>query len=45
MNAQPELPGESTDPCFERFLEGLGLVDGSYLMACKKEDGEHETDH
>lgn len=25
--AQPELPGESTDPCYERFLEGLGLTD------------------
>ena len=24
--AQPELPGEATDPNYARFLEGLGLV-------------------
>ncbi|MCI5596867.1 MAG: Type 1 glutamine amidotransferase-like domain-containing protein [Lachnospiraceae bacterium] len=25
--AQPELPGESVDPDYERYLEGLGLTD------------------
>ena len=26
VNAQPELPGESADPDYERFLPGLGLT-------------------
>ena len=29
--AQPELPGEATDPSFERFIPGLGLTEYNIL--------------
>ena len=29
--AQPEMPGESTDPAYRRFLPGLGLTDVNVL--------------
>lgn len=29
--AQPELEGESVDPCYERFLSGLGLTEAMIL--------------
>lgn len=29
--AQPEMPGEAIDPCYEKFLPGLGLTD---VMIC-----------
>ena len=29
--AQPELPGEAGDPCYERFIPGLGLTEYNIL--------------
>ena len=35
--AQPELPGESVDPAYERFLPGLGLTNLNILPHYQKE--------
>lgn len=35
--AQPEMPGESVDPDYERFLPGLGLTDLNILPHYQKE--------
>jgi hypothetical protein len=29
--AQPEMPGEATDPSYQRFIPGLGLTDCNIL--------------
>ena len=29
--AQPEMPGEASDPSFRRFIQGLGLTDCNIL--------------
>jgi len=34
--AQPEMPGESADPDYERFIEGLGLTDVNVLPHYQK---------
>ena len=34
--AQPEMPGESVDPEYERFIPGLGLTEINILPHCQK---------
>lgn len=34
--AQPEMPGESIDPDYERFIPGLGLTDVNIMPHCQK---------
>lgn len=34
--AQPEMPGESVDPDYQRFIQGLGLTDVNILPHCQK---------
>ena len=34
--AQPEMPGESVDPDYQRFIQGLGLTHVNILPHCQK---------